>query len=352
MSDQVIRIAGHTLQDFMREVWMRVGLAEADAAIEAEVLVWANLRGIDSHGVQRVAAYLDRVDGGGMNPTPNVRVERETAATLLIEADLGFGPVVTVGAMERVMEKAKAQAIGWAEIRNITHQGAMGYYAEMAARRGMAGIAIVSNPPNMAPPGARRAGTHNSPIAIGVPGGEHGPVVLDMATSVAARGKISVAIDKGESIPLDWALDRDGNPTADPSLAACLQPAGAYKGYGLALMFECLTSLVVGNPLLSPHLLGEDEPVRGTQNSLVAALDIGQFVDLDRYRDEIDRLARGLKSLPRREAGTETLLPGEPEVRVLAERTANGIPLPPGTVAKLRDAARRCDVALPAVLEG
>ena len=350
MEQDKVLVAWESLQEFTREVFVRVGLKPEDAAIEAEVLVWANLRGVDSHGVQRIPEYVGRVDAGHMNPRPDIRVLQETAATVFIEADYAFGPVVTVFAMEQVMKKAREVGIGWSLIRNTTHQGAMGYYVQMAAARNMAGIALVCNPPNMAPSGARAPGVHNSPIAIAVPGKRHLPLVLDMATSVAAGGKIQVAIDKGVPIPEEWALDKDGNPTTDPRKAVSLRPAGGYKGYGLALMFECLSSLMAGNPLLAPRLLDRNPTPPGIQNSVVAAIDIGAFTDVEGYKENIDTLVGALKDLPRAEGVDEIFVPGEPESRVYEERVQRGIPLPPGTVEKLRDAAQRFAVELPAGL--
>jgi LDH2 family malate/lactate/ureidoglycolate dehydrogenase len=338
------------LQAFTAKVFEGLGMPGADAATEAEVLVWANLRGIDSHGVQRVAVYSRAVDAGGMNPRPRIRVERETAATVLIEADYAFGPVVTVQAMERVIEKARAAGIGWGLIRNTTHQGAMAYYTQMAARAGLAGLAVVCSPPNMAPPGAKQAGAHNSPIAVAVPGSRRLAISLDMATSVAAGGKLDVARDKGVAIPEEWALDADGRPTTDPAQSAFLRPAAGYKGYGLALIFECLTSLMVGNPLLTTTISGENAPLRSTQNSLVAAIDIAAFTDPEAFKRDVDRLAETMNGLETVEGAPPVLVPGQPEEQVLAERTAGGIPLPPGTVAKLRAAAERFGLELPSAL--
>ena len=185
MADE-IRIPAGELQEFTKGVFVAAGVPSEDAALEAEVLVWANLRGVDSHGVLRIPWYVDLLAKGDMNARPNIRVERETAATALIDGDRALGPVVTTVAMRRAIDKARTAGIGWAVIRNTTHQGAMAYYALMAAEAGMAGIAIVCSPPNMAPFGARVAGLHNSPISIAVPAGRHRPLCLDMATSVAA----------------------------------------------------------------------------------------------------------------------------------------------------------------------
>ena len=341
-----IRVEWKRLQSFTAAVFERAGLSAEDAAIEAEVLVWANLRGVDSHGVQRVAGYVHSVEAGHYNPRPDIRIERETPATLLIEADRAFGPVVTTYAMKQAIEKARGAGIGWVLIRNTTHQGAMAYYAQMAARENMAGIASVCNPPNMAPPGARAPGVHNSPIAIAVPGNDGRFISLDMATSVAAFGKLDVAMDRGESIPDTWALDADGHPTTDPRQARLLRPAGGYKGYGLALIFECLSSLMVGNPLLTAAIAGPGA-TPGVQNSFIGAIDIAAFTDPAAYRTQIDELTAAMKGLPRVEGVDELFVPGEPEERVHRERIESGIPLPPGTRDKLSEVAGKLGLELP-----
>jgi ureidoglycolate dehydrogenase (NAD+) len=280
-----------------------------------------------------------------MNPRPNIQVIKETPAVLFVEADRAFGPVVTVPVLERVLEKARAVGIGWALIRNLTHQGAIGYYSLLAAQQGMAGITIVCSPPNMAPYGAKAAGLHNAPIAIAVPAGRHHPLVLDMATSVAAGGKLSLAQDKRVPLGAGWALDADGNPTTDPFLAQILLPAGGAKGSGLALLFQALTSQMAGNPLVVPVLDGA--PNTNGQNSVVAAIDIGLFTDLEEYKAGIDEMIDRLKALPKADGFSEVLMPGEPEYTTLAERSRQGIPLPPGTVDKLRAAAQRFSLPLP-----
>jgi LDH2 family malate/lactate/ureidoglycolate dehydrogenase len=252
--------------------------------------------------------------------------------------------------MRRAIEKARAAGIGWVIIRNTTHQGAMAYYALMAVEAGMAGVAIVCSPPNMAPFGARAAGVHNSPISIAVPAGRHRPLCLDMATSVAAGGKLRLAQDKGVPLPPGWALDEAGRPTTDATLAKILLPFGGPKGSGLAMMFETLTSLMAGNPLLGPALSGEPGAGRHRQNSVVAAIDIGAFTDLAAYRAEVDRLIDGLRALPRADGVAEVLVPGEPEDRATEERRRRGIPLPAGTVENLRRVAARFRVPLPAGL--
>ena len=249
--------------------------------------------------------------------------------------------------LEMTIDKAREVGVAWGLIRNLTHQGAMAYYSQAAAERGMAGIIAVTNPPNMAPPGARAAGTHNSPIAIAVPGKDRPPISLDMATSVAAGGKLDVARDKGLSIPLEWALDEDGVPTDDPHKATYLQPAGGYKGYGLALMFECLTGVLAGAPILALAARAPETVPFGVQNSFVCVVDITTFVDLDAFQLDVDELIDSMHALPTVKGANPILVPGEVELKVLEERSAEGIPLPSGTVQRLQSVAEKTGLALP-----
>lgn len=346
-----LRFNHQDLESFVTAIFEKVGFSPQDAATEAHVLVWANLRGVDSHGVLRIPHYLTSIENGVMNPRANIRIEKETPAIVLIEADYAPGPIVTIFAMQNVIAKARENGIGWAVIRNTTHQGAMAYYALMAAQNDMAGLAFVCDAPNMAPYGSRAAGVHNSPIAIAVPADQYDPLVLDMATSMAAWGKISLAIDKGIPIPQGWALDAEGNPTTDPTKARILLPFGGYKASSLALMFETLSSIMAGNPLSIPYLLNhETKPKRGTQNSVVAAIDIATFTDVATYKRNIDRLIQGIKNLPPAEGFDEVLVPGEIENRIKAERLAKGIPLPEGTVANLRKISEKFHIPMPAPL--
>ena len=362
-------VAWKPLQEFTKEVFTRAGMPPEEAEAEAGVLLWANLRAIDSHGVLRIPFYLDYIEKGMMNPKPNIRIIKETPATILLDADRALGSVVTIKVMDMVVEKAKQVGIGWALICNLTHQGALGYYTQMMAEKGMAGIAFVCNPPNMAPFGARVAGVHNSPIAISVPTKRHRPLNLDMATSVAAGGKLLLALDKNIPIPEGWALDKDGNPTTDPGKVdepgfrfGALLPIGGPKGSGLAMMFECLSSIMAGNPLLEPALFGREigPPTGGKkeqatgkrlpkhiQNSVVAAIDISTFTDLESYKEHVDNLIDGIKALPKADGFSEIFVPGEPEGKAYIERSRSGIPLPEGTIGNLRAVSEKYGVKLP-----
>jgi ureidoglycolate dehydrogenase (NAD+) len=356
-----ITVAVDTLRDFATSVFSKLGAPPEDAAKVASVLVWANLRGVDSHGVQLIPWYIEATDIGHIKVKPNIRIEKETPAALLIEADHAFGAVVTILAMQKVMEKAKKVGIGWAFIRKHNHQGTMGYYPLMAAETGMAGITFLGGNTTTAPFGAKFPGIGNNPIAIAVPGKKHRPLVLDMALSQAAGAKLILAKEKGIPIPEGWAFDKDGNTTTDPSKAAFLAPLGGPKGSGLSIMIECLTSVMVGffkvEPVVTlkepPFGLGSpagnpDRMRQHIQNSVVAAIDIGQFTDVESYKEHIDNLIDGLKGLPRAEGFTEIFVPGEPEWRTMDERTKNGVPIPEKTFANLQKVGERFRVKLAA----
>jgi len=339
-----VTVTADALRRFARDVFVRAGMPEADAATVADVLVWADLRGVDSHGVSRITMYLRLIDDGDMNLTPSIKIGTETAASVLIEADRAAGPVAMTIAMRGAVRKARDAGVGLGLVRATTHTAALGYYTLMAAQEGMAALALAASTPFMAYHGTRAAGVSTNPISIAVPGGAHGPVVLDMATGVVARGKLVQARKTGRPIPAGWALDRDGNPTTDPQAALIPLPLGGPKGSGLSLMIELITSLVVSNPIIAGALEGAPEGGRHRQNALVLAIDLGRFGNPDAFRSEVDRVIAALKALPQAPGALEILMPGERGARALAERTRDGIPLPPAIVDELRGVAARFGV--------
>lgn len=350
MTQQKAHVHSESLKEFTKQAFICMGFPPEDAETGADLLVWCNLRGVDSHGVQRIASFIRALDDGLLNPRPNIQVLKETPAVLFIDADRGLGAVTATFGMKRAIEKAKNVGIGWALITNTTTPLAVGYYTQMAARANMVGIAATFARPNMPPYGARTPGLHNGPISIAVPAKAHRPAILDMATSVAAFGKIEVAQDKGSSIPEGWALDKDSNPTTDPNQARMVLPFGGYKGSDLAFVFECLTSILAGDPLVGPVLLNKEHDRRYRQNSVMAAIDVATFTEAERFEEHVDDLIDGVKGLPKADGIDEILVPGEPEDKAYDERVRHGIPLPEGTVRKLRQAAERFGLELPAGL--
>jgi LDH2 family malate/lactate/ureidoglycolate dehydrogenase len=230
--------------------------------------------------------------------------------------------------MSAARDKARQAGIGLALVRATTHTAALGYYTLKAARDGVAAIAASASIPNMAYHGARAAGVSTSPVSIAVPGGERGPIVLDLGSGIVSIGALAQARRQGKPVPEGWALDAAGNPTTDPQLAEIPLPMAGHKGSGLALMVECLASLVVANPILADTV---GRPARGRrhrQNAFAIAIDVARFGDPAAFARETDRLIAVLKALPRDPGAAEILIPGERGARTHAKRCRDGIPLP------------------------
>lgn len=340
-------VAPDALTAFVTRLFAASGAPPEDAALVARVMVWANLRGVDSHGVLRIPRYLARVENEVIKPTPDMRVVADLPAAAVLDADQAFGQVALNRATAIAIEKASTCGIGLCLVRRATHMGAIGYFTLEIAAEGMAGIAINVSRPNMAYPGARSAGLATSPIAISVPGATHAPLMLDMATATQSMGKIQLARDTGLPLGEGWAIDGEGNPTTDAAKAAIPTALGGHKGGGMSLMFECLTSLMVGNPLIAPFIEGAPDGRIHSQNALMIAIDISKFGDVGDYAHEVDRLAAAVKSLPRQDGVDEILVPGERGDRVLEQRREHGIPLPEGTWQRLAEVAGPLNVDMP-----
>ena len=341
-----VTVDADALRGFASALFGRAGMSDAHAHTIADVLVWANLRGMDSHGVMRIPRYVEMIAAGDMNPAPDLRVATETAASVLLDADRAAGPVAMSAAMDHAIAKAREVGIGFALVRATTHTAAVGYYTTRAAEAGMAGLAISASWPNMAYHGARAAGASTNPISIAVPGGANGPVVLDMGTGIVSIGKLMQARKTGTPIPEGWALDAKGNPTTDPKTAQIPLPLGGAKGSGLSLMIELITSLIVANPLLAETLEGTAKGKRHRQNGAAIAIDIGRFGDVTTYRREVERLSKALKALPRDPEIAEILLPGERGHAIRAKRGRAGIPLPAPIAAELAALAEKLGVPM------
>lgn len=340
-------VSERELTDFTTAIFRATGMPQHQAQLQSEILVWANLRGIDSHGVLRIPAYVERIDAKDMIPGAEPKIASERPATGLIDAFGAPGPTATMAGVDMAIAKAKTHGAAWVVVRDLNHNGALGYYTQKIAAQGLLGMTTVCSPPNMAPFGAKAPGLHNSPISIGIPAGKHAPIILDMATSVAAGGKIYFAADKGLPIPKGWALDAKGNDTTDPNQAKIWLPFEGPKGSGLAMMFECWSSLLANNPLCAPRIFGRikhGESFR--QNAMVAAIDVAAFCDPQDYKKNVDELIEGIKGLPR-SGEHDILVPGERESAVAAERAQAGILLPKGTIERIGVVAKRFGVAPP-----
>ena len=342
-----VTVSAEKLAALTQSIFAAVGMSEAHAATVAEVLVWADLRGSPSHGVQRIPRYLEIIDAGEMNTRPEMHVTRELPAAVLIDADRAPGQVAMSFAAQEATRKAEEGGIGLALVRRTTHTAALGYYTRLAALKGMAALAGSASWPNMIYHGAREVGVATNPLAIAVPRPSGEPLIFDMATGVVALGKIVHAARSGQPIPEGWALDEAGNPTTDPNKAVLPLPLGGPKGSGLSLMIECIASLITANPLIAETLEETEEGKKHRQNAFLIAIDIAAFGGLDLFGVNLERTMTDLKALPRQEGVDEILMPGERGERALATRWRAGIKIPAATWKGIGEVASRFGIALP-----
>jgi ureidoglycolate dehydrogenase (NAD+) len=345
-----IRIQSPTLAPFVTALLEAAGVARAMAEEWTASLLWANLRGVDSHGVLRVPRYVELLKRNTINPAPSIRVERRAGAITVLDADRAPGAIAMARAMKEALDSARTAHIGWCAARNITHAGAVGYFALQAAKAGMAGIVMTASGPLMAYHGARVSGVSTNPLAIAFPAGRRPPYVLDMSTSTVAMGKLMNARDAGRDVPLGWGIDAQGRDTTDSAKIATLLPMAGPKGSGLSFMIECLCSLTVHNPIVASALEAGgflDDPFL---NGVAIALDLASFGDPEKIRAEADRLGDVILALPTAARVERIFLPGERGDGVLREREQNGIPLPRGTWARLLACAKDLGITPPPIL--
>jgi uncharacterized oxidoreductase len=341
-----------TLKEFGQALFVAVGVNQDDAAKVAASLVAANLRGYDSHGVMRIPYYIAAVKEGRLHPGAELKVISETPAVLVCDGGWGFGQVQARRLIERLIPKAQALGVGCGAMQRSGHIGRVGEYAERAAASGLVTIAMVNGhgaAPRVAPPGGRQPRLATNPMCVGVPTAGD-PVVLDFGTSATAEGKVRVKWIAGQPSPPGWLLDADGNPTTDSSVLyrepqGTIRPMGgdqAYKGFGLALVIDMLAGGLTGGWCSRPN----PQPPLG--NDLVfILLDPARFAGTEHFLREASGVAEHVRGCPTAEGVREILLPGDPERRTLADRSANGILLDDGNWKQLVELAGKLGVAVP-----
>jgi len=321
-----VRVSHNELSRFVKEAFMAVGTPEEYANIVADHLVLANLRGVDSHGVIRLPNYIRGIMEGYINPKPQIKIIKDSPWLTLLDGDRGIGHAVAAKATEIAINKAKNLGLGVIGIRNIRHIGMLAYYVLKIVNNNMLGFVAVNASPAIGLPGFKKPITGNNPLAMGFPVKNGEPIVLDMALSVVARGKIMVALKRGERIPEGWALSKDGKPTTDPKEAyeGILLPIGGYKGLGLAIVMDMLCGILVGGGKYSLKVQRVWWFDQG--GVLIVALKLDNFMTYEEYFSIVNEYIKTLKSMPTSE-GTEVVLPGEPELRIFNERIQKGIPI-------------------------
>jgi L-2-hydroxycarboxylate dehydrogenase (NAD+) len=355
-------VRAEPLLEFCVQVFRTMGVPTADAHVTADVLVQANLRGIDSHGVARLARYVNGLRDGVMLAQPEEKVLVETPTTITLDAGAGLGQPISHRAMKTAIAKAQEYGCGFATVRNSNHYGIAGYYAMMALEHEMIGLSTTNAAVLVAPTFGRNAMYGTNPIALAVPTGEQRPFVMDMATSTVPRGKLEVYHRQEKPIPLGWATDERGVPTADAGrvldnfrtrAGGGLLPLGGageefsgYKGYGMGLMVEILSAVLSGAAFLTSVYPknAEGKPQPANLGHFFGAWRLDAFRPPDEFKADMDRLISELKEAELAEGATRIYIHGEKEFEEAERRTRHGIPLEAKVEASLKQIAADLDI--------
>ncbi len=349
MSESFTRVPFERLRAFICIALERIGLPADDALIMASLMAEADLQGSDGHGIIRLPPYAKRIKAGGVNPRPNIRVVQERAGMALLHGDNGMGHLVMERAARLAIEKARVTGIAWVGSQWSNHAGPASLYARMPLAHDMIGLYFAVGNANHLPPwGGLDVLLSTNPIAVAIPAGEEAPVVLDMATTVAAYGKVKAKLQRGEMMPEGWMIDREGRPITDPKRAAegFLLPIGGYKGYGLALIIGLLAGTLNGAAMGKDVVeFNQDQTTPTNTGQAIVAIDIAAFGDVEVFKRSVDALVRDLRG-SRRMPGVERIwLPGEQSHAKRIAYARDGIPLAPALLRSLDQLAGELGIA-------
>ncbi len=351
MSEQTRRISATALQAFIARAFEAVGVSTAEAKVIAELMTRADVNGADGHGVFRLPQYIRRIKGGAVNIKPTIRVEREAAGMALVDGDNGMGHLVMRFATEKAIEKAKTAGTAWVGVKASNHAGPASLYASMPIEHDMIGLYLaVGNANHLAAWGGLDMLLSTNPIAVGVPAGTEPPIVLDMATTVAAYGKVKTSAQRGETMPEGWMIDRQGKPLTDPKRAGegLLLPIGGYKGYGLALVFGLLAGTLNGAAMGRDVVdFNNDDTTATNTGHVIVAINVAMFRDIADFKTSVDQLVRDIRNSKRLPGVDAIRLPGEQSHAKRLERTRLGIPLPPALATGLDQLAHELKIPAP-----
>lgn len=347
------RIEVERLTQFCVQVLTQIGLRAEDAHTVAEVLVMTDTWGTFSHGTGALLNYTRSIKAGGMDRAATPEIVSEGATWGILDAHSGMGMPSSCKAMDLAIEKARTSTIAWTGVRNSNHFGAAGYYANMAASRNMIGIAMSSADPNMTIPGSRGHTIGNNPLAYAVPTGDDRPILLDIALSAVAWGKIMALKKQGQAIPSNWITSATGTPTQDldqwPATGSMMPMAG-HKGYGLAVLVEVLAGLLTGAGLLDEMTSWVMSPEKSAHlGQAFIAINIGDIIPLESFYPRAASMVARIQGSPKAEGSDRVYLPGEIEWEKRAEALASGIALPELVFETLVQAAIETGVS-PALL--
>lgn len=316
------------LKTYIKDLLTSSGVEESGAGIVSDVLIRAELQGVSSHGVTRIGVYLDRIKKGLINKNPDIRTEFRFPALGIMDADNALGHVAAYKAMEEAIEKAKVYGICMVGVKNSNHFGAASYFAEMAVREDLVGFVISNGPPATPPWGGKEMYFGTNPLAVAIPGGKRGPIIVDMATSIVARGKIIKAAKEGKAIPEGWALDAEGKSTTDASeaLKGCLLPMGEHKGSAITMLIELMAGLLTGAGYGKQVAWQYDETAgKGNVGHIFCAINPEGFMEIEETKDRMDSFYDEIKEMPKAAGYDSIRLPGESKRSNLAKNTEAGI---------------------------
>lgn len=354
MADQIISYP--QLKGFTTSVFLAMGCTEADAATAATVLLSADLRGIDSHGVARLSGYVRLWEAGRVNATPSLKIIHETPSTAVVDGDSGLGLVVAPFAMKVAMEKAAQVGTGWVSVQNSNHYGIAGYHAMMALEKDMIGISMTNASPLVAPTFSVERLLGTNPICVAIPAGEEPAFVADLATTTAANGKLEILQRKNLDAPQGWIQDKEGLSTVDAhalKTGGALLPLGgdrehgSHKGYALGSIVDIFSAVLSGanyGPWVPPFPayvpMPTGMPGKGIGH-FFGAMRIDAFRPADDFKEHMDNWIRRFRSAKPVEGQEKVLIPGDPEREMEGERMEKGIPLLAPVVKDLEDLAKK-----------
>ncbi len=346
MSD--IRVSVAQLSRYITTAMQALGLPDADAATVGHLMAQADLQGSDGHGVIRLPQYSRRILAGGVNVKPNIQVVQERAAMALIDGDNGMGHLVMQQATELAIQKARTCGIAWVGSRFSNHAGPASLYARMPLAHDMLGLYFAVGNANHLPPwGGLDMLLSTNPIAVAIPTAEEAPIVLDMATTVAAYGKVKAKAQRGEMMPEGWMIDRQGQPLLDPkrSEEGFLMPIGGYKGYGLSLVVGILAGTLNGAAMGRAVIdFNHDDHSVTNTGQAIAVIDPSAFGDVAEFKARVDQLVRELRGSDRMPGVDRIWLPGEQSEAKRLAYAREGIPIAPALLTQLNTVSAQLKV--------
>ncbi|HEY1005623.1 MAG TPA: Ldh family oxidoreductase [Sphingobacteriaceae bacterium] len=347
------------LRQFTHTVFLKMGCSDEHARLAADVLIRSDLRGIDSHGVARLSGYVRLWEKGRINSTPDIRIVHETPTTATVDGDAGLGLVVAPFAMQVAIEKARQYGSGWVSVRNSNHFGIAGYHALMAVENDMIGFAMTNASPLVAPTFSTERMLGTNPMCYAFPAGKYPPVIVDMATSSAANGKLEIAQRSGKQVPAGWIQDKDGQVSTDPhelKRGGSLLPLGSdrdhgsHKGFGLSATVDILSAVLSGanyGPWVPPFVAFMEpsaNPVGSGIGHFLGAMRVDGFRPVEDFKAHLDNWVERFSSATPVSDNQRVIIPGQPEREAETDRKVNGIPVIDAVVTDLNLLAEKLEI--------